>query len=515
LPEGHLAYFVMELVRELDLSTIESKIQDKDPRGTKPYSPRMMTMLLLYAYCIGVYSSRKIERATHENVAFRVIAGGEHPHFTRINEFRLEHRDALSAQFKNVLRLCQRAGLVSLGHVSLDGSKVQANASKHKAMSYGRMLEDEKRLAAEIEALIARADAVDAEEDQRLGPGSGLEDLPEELQRREARLARIREAKAKLEQEAAQTRAEQLLEQAEVQRQKAKDAEDPAERKRAATRARKSEERARALLADDEDGDGSSEDETNGASSAESDAASASPKAEGSVTNNTDDGDGSSSTSASTDDLPYHRVPSTPDGAPRPEAQRNFTDPDSRIMMKDGAYIQGYNTQSVVDDRAQIIVAHAVTNQAPDQEHLLPLMERTIANCGAVPEKLTADAGYFSQNNVQYCEERGLDPFISVQRKPVDGTQQPATSTTPAQQARQRMREKLASSPGRDVYARRKTITEPVFGQIKEARRFRRFSLRGLTKVRSEWGIICLCHNVLKLFAAIPTPARLIALAAE
>lgn len=500
----------MELVRELDLSAIESKIQDKDPRGTKPYSPRMMTMLLLYAYCIGVYSSRRIERATHENVAFRVLAGGEHPHFTRINEFRLEHRDALSAQFKNVLQLCQRAGLVSLGHVSLDGSKVQANASKHKAMSYGRMIEDEKRVAAEIEALLARADAVDAEEGQKLGPGRRLEDLPEDLQRREVRLARIREAKAKLEEEAAQTRAQQLLEQAEVQRQKAEDAEDPAERKRAATRARKSEERARALLAREEDSDRPSQ----GASSAESDAASPSRKAEGSATNDTDDPAGSSSTSASTDDLPHHRVPSTPDGAPRPEAQRNFTDPESRIMMKDGAYIQGYNTQSVVDDRAQIIVAHAVTNQAPDQEHLAPLMERTIANCGAVPEKLTADAGYFSQDNVQYCEERGVDPFISAQRKPVDETHQPTTSTTPAQQARQRMREKLASSIGRAVYARRKTITEPVFGQIKEARRFRRFSLRGLSKVRTEWGIICLCHNVLKLFAAIRTPARLTALSA-
>ena len=197
LPEGHLAYLVLEL-RELDLSAIEDAIQSKQGRGTRPYAPRMMTALLLYAYCVGVFSSRKVERSTYEDVAFRVLAGGEHPHFTTVNSFRLEHREVLAGLFVQVLKLCQRAGLCTVGHVSLDGSKVQGNASKHKAMSYGRMKEEEKRLAAEIEALLFHADETDRREDEQYGRDGRADDLPEEFQRRDGRLRRIREAKAGL-----------------------------------------------------------------------------------------------------------------------------------------------------------------------------------------------------------------------------------------------------------------------------------------------------------------------------
>lgn len=207
LPEGHLAYFVLELVEQLDLGQIERSIQSKDSRGTRPYSPGMMTALLVYAYCVGVYSSRKIERASYEDVAFRVLAGGQHPHFTRINAFRKTHLDALSGLFVQVLQLCRRAGLVKLGHVAMDGTKVQAAASKHKAMSYGRMSEEERRLKVQVEELLAQADAVDQEEDARYGEGQREEDLPEELRRREKRLERIQQAKAELEAEARASRA--------------------------------------------------------------------------------------------------------------------------------------------------------------------------------------------------------------------------------------------------------------------------------------------------------------------
>lgn len=247
LPEGHLAYFVLELVHDLDVSPIEDAIQSKDARGVRPYSPRMMTALLLYAYCTGVFSSRKIERASYQDVAFRVIAGGDHPHFTTVNAFRLEHRDALSGLFVQVLRLCARAGLHCVGHVSLDGSKVQANANKHKAMSYGRMKDEEKRLAAEIEALLFRAEQTDRCEDQQYGQDKRAEDLPEEFQRRDARLRRIREAKAALEKEAAQARAAHLRELAAAQRHKADVAADATERKQAATRAGQSERQADGL----------------------------------------------------------------------------------------------------------------------------------------------------------------------------------------------------------------------------------------------------------------------------
>jgi len=477
LPEGHLAYFVLELVRELDLKGIESALQEKDARGTRPYSPRMMTALLLYAYCVGVFSSRKIERATYEDVALRVLAGGEHPHFTTVNEFRLVHRAALASQFLQVLRLCRRAGLASLGHVSLDGSKVQANASKHKAMSYERMKEEEKRLAAEIEAILFRADEVDGHEDERYGRGQKAEQLPEEMQRRDARLTKIRAAKAELESEAKRARVEELLDQAKAQREHAETALDEVERKRAAARAGKAEEEARSL-SDDDDDDG------------------APPSGEG---------NGGS-------ELPHHRVPTTPAGEPTSKAQRNFTDADSRIMVKNGTFVQGFNAHVIVDGDHQIIVAEAVTNQPPDCEHLAPMVDRMVANCGEAPQTMTADAGYFSAQNAAYCEQNDIDAYIAL-RKSDDANALGRLPATRAQDARQVMYAKLTTEEGRATYARRKGIVEPVFGQIKEARRFRRFSLRGIDKVRAEWSIVCLCHNVLKLFRAIGSLTQLPAVA--
>jgi len=362
LPEGHLAYFILELVRELDVSAIEDAIQSKDGRGVRPYSPRMMTALLLYAYCVGVFSSRKIERATFENVAFRVLAAGEHPHFTTVNAFRLDHRDGLSALFVQVLKLCARAGLRTVGHVSLDGSKLQANASKHKSMTYGRMKDEDKRLAAEIEALLFRADQTDQQEDEQYGEGQRTDELPDEFQRREVRLRRIREAKAALEKEAAQARAAQLRELAAAQRRQAQQALDATERKRAATRASKSQQQADELSQRHDDGDG--------------------------------DGGGA------TTELSTHRVPTTPKGEPTDKAQRNFTDPDSRLMVRNGVFVQGYNAQAAVSE-SQVIVAHAVTNQPPDQEHLVPMLERVREHCGRLPEQLSADAGYLSERNIR------------------------------------------------------------------------------------------------------------------
>jgi transposase len=469
LPEGHLAYFVLELVRELDLSAIEDAIQSKDGRGTRPYSPRMMTALLLYAYCVGVFSSRKVERATYEDVAIRVLASGEHPHFTTVNWFRLEHRDALSGLFVQVLKLCERAGLRTVGHVSLDGSKVQANASKHKAMSYGRMKEDEKRLAAEIEALLFRADETDQREDEQYGREGRADDLPEEFQRRDARLRRIREAKAALEKEAAEARAAQLRELAAAQDKQAEVASDSAERKRAATRAAKSRQQADEL----------------------------SPR-----TDDDDDAGGGGATTT----LPSHRIPTTPQGEPTDKAQRNFSDPDSRIMVRNGVFLQAYNAQTIVSE-SQVIVAHAVTNQPPDQEHLVPMIERAGHNCGRLPAIVSADSGYWSERNVAYCDANGVDAYIATGRKDPDDPRLGRLPMTRAQEARWQMHQKVTSAAGRPIYARRKVIVEPVFGQIKQAMGFRRFSLRGLAKAAAEWGIVCLCHNLLKLHRALGPPA--------
>ncbi len=462
LPEGHLSYFVLEVSQALDLSRIEDAIQAKDGRGERPYPPAMMVALLVYGYCVGVFSSRRLARATYEDVAFRVISGGEHPHFTTVNQFRLEHREALAKLFVQVLRLCGKAGLVKLGHVAFDGSKVAANASKHKAMSYKRMQEEERRLAAEVEALLAKADETDRREDAEYGVGKAPEDLPEELRRRESRRSRIREAKAALEKEAAEARAEELREQARVQREKASDESvDPVERKRASTRAEKADEKARELTGKDSD----------------------------------DDGPGGAGTS----ELPHHRVPAETDGTPKPSAQRNFTDPDSRIMVKGGEVLQGYNAQAAVDAESQIIVAAAVTNQPPDQEHLAPMLGQVITNCGQAPAVATADSGYFSRENAEACAARGVDAYIAVGRNPAK-TSPASQSSTPAQQARAAMAAKLKTAEGKAIYARRKCIVEPAFGQIKQARGFRRFSFRGIDKVRAEWSFVCATHNLLKLF---------------
>ena len=384
LPADHLAYFVVDLVADLDLSEIDDALQTKDPRGVRPFSPRMMVAVVLYGYCTGVFSSRKMARATFEDVAFRVLAANEHPHFTTINGFRAQHRAALARLFVQVLRECQKCGLVKLGQVALDGTKLKANASKHKAMSYDRMRRDEEKLKAEIEGLLTQAEAADAEEDRELGEGQDFVDIPAELQRREDRLAKIRAARAELEEEAAAARAAELRAEAEALRTKA--AAPTTEPKRAARLgilADKREEAARKL--DDDDPD---------------------PPASGG------------------DELPRHQPPTTKSGEPTPKAQRNFTDPDSRIMVRDGAFVQGYNAQIAVDGHAQVIVAAGLSNQPPDVGYFVPMLDQIVDNCGAVPECTMADAGYFSAANVRAADHMGTEPFISVGRHRNDGTQE-------------------------------------------------------------------------------------------
>lgn len=469
LPEGHLAYFVLELVETIDLSAINAAIQEKDGRGERPYPPAMMVALLLYGYAVGVYSSRKIARATHEDVAFRVLAGGAHPHFTTINEFRNRYRAEYAELFKHVLKLCRAAGMVSLGHIAIDGTKLNANASKHKAMSYERMQEDEQWLTAEIEELLKKAEALDREEDRQFGAGKSGEDLPKELQLRESRLKKVREAKAALEKEAAEARAQQLRENAAGMREKAADATvNERERKAAATRAAKSEKQADALSKDDSDDE---------------------PKCGG-------------GTSA---DLPTHRVSTELDGTPKPKSQRNFTDPDSRIMMRNTEVVQAFNAQIAVDAESQVIVAEGVSNQPPDAEYFEPMLERIVENCdGDAPIAVSADNGYLSKAAIDAAKRHGVNAHLAFGREEKAPKKSPTTEAlTPAQKARAAMRRKLGTPTGKAIYARRKCIVEPAFGQIKEARRFRRFSMRGLPKVRDEWTLVCLTHNLLKLFRSL------------
>jgi transposase len=424
LPEDHLAYFVLDTVGELDLSAI-TKEYEKELRGYPPHHPVMMVALLLYAYCVGVPSSRKIEKRTYEDIAFHVIAAGQHPDHVRISEFRRRHLGALAELFIQVLQLCRKAGLVKLGHVALDGTKMKANASKHKAMSYDRMGKDEEKLKQKVQELLDAAEQADAEEDSRYGTDRRGDELPEELRRATTRLARIRALKAELEAEAKEQQ----------QAVQGKDDEPPA--------------------------------------------------------------------SGGSTDLPEHQVPTTKDGTPTDKAQRNFTDGDSRIMKSADGFVQGYNAQAVVDEDHQIIVAQAVTNQPPDVQHLPPMLEQTIANCEQTPDKISSDAGYFSEDNVAYSLNQDVDPYIATGRRKHHEPPPVVRGRPPKEQTlKQEMARKLATKKGAAIYARRKAIVEPVFGQIKEARGFRRFLLRGLEKVRGEWSLIALTHNLLKLHVA-------------
>jgi len=347
LGEGHLAYFIQDVVGELDLSVMYA--DHESDCGQPAYDPQMMVGLLLYGYCVGIVSSRKLERATHEQVPFRLLTADQDPDHDTICTFRCRHLEALSELFVQVLRLCQQAGLVKFGHVALDGTKMQANASKHKAMSYGRMKQEIARLEGEVEQLLSEAEAVDSPEDEQYGVGNRGDELPEELRYRQQRLERIRQAKAALE---AQVR----------HRQQSK----------------------------------------------------------------TDDDDDSDEHAAVDSDRP----PPTPED----RAQRNFTDPESRILKDSAtkAFVQAYNCQTAVEDTTQVIVAADTTQQANDKQQIAPMTEQVQKNTAKLPREVSADAGYFSKANVEHLTNSGIDPYIATkQRRHTDKSAPPPRGRIP------------------------------------------------------------------------------------
>jgi transposase len=430
LPADHLARFIAELVDEhLDLSRIMASFTEG--RGAPPYDPRLMVRVLLYGYCVGVRSSRKLEAACTDVVAFRWLAGGSGPDYRSIARFRRRHLSALGQLFVQALALCQAAGMVRLGRVALDGTKLRANASRRKAMSYARMSEKEKILAQEVSDLLAEAEAIDKAEDTRFGKNRRGDELPAELARREDRLVKIREAKAALEAEAAQ---------------------------RAAAAARERSE-------------GRGEDEQSIEATVQAAAAAAVPK---------------------------------------PKAQRNFTDPDSRIMKtSDGSFHQCFNAQAVVDDCHQIIIATDVNNCAADGATLIPMCEQATVNVGTAPGQILADAGYCSADNLeraaQFTDSYGSEFFIATGRASHDDPAPVAPRGPIPKNAtrKQRMARKLRTKPGRAAYARRKVIVEPVFGQMATLQNAKQLLLRGIDGARGEWLLLSACHNLRKLHGHI------------
>ncbi|MGH6691688.1 MAG: IS1182 family transposase [Gammaproteobacteria bacterium] len=404
VPEGHLARGVGDLVDTLDLSAIEDTYAEE--RGYPPYHPRMMVKLLVYGYCTGTYSSRRIAERLVDSVAFRFLAAGNQPDFRTISDFRKRHGEALERLFDQVLEVCQKAGLVKLGKVAVDGTKIKANASKHKAMSYGRMKQKESDLRKQVREMLKRAEQIDKEEDRLYGPDKSGDELPAEFARAETRLKKIREAKAALEAEA---RAQAI--------EKGKDPDD---------------------------------------------------------------------------------------ATPPDKAQRNFTDSDSKIQKTKDGYIQGYNAQVAVDDTFQVIVSQHVTPTAPDVNELMPAIDSIKKKLRRKPKAVLADAGYWSEKNVEDLNKNRIEAYIATERQKHGEKPPPIRGRPPAGLSmRQKMARKLRTVAGRKVYSRRKTIVEPVFGQIKQARSFRQFLRRGLENVRHEWALVCTAHNILKLFTAI------------
>jgi len=407
VPAGHPAHLVREIVREeLELGAILSTYEE--PRGYPPFHPGMMTALLLYSYAQGVYSSRRIAKACEERVDVMAVTGLARPDFRTISEFRKRHLAALADLFVQVLALCRQAGLVKLGHVALDGSKIKANASKHKAMSYGRMVKAEAELAAEVDGWLKAAEAQDRVEDAEHGAGSRGDELPAWVADKAQRLAKIRAAKAALEAEA----------------KAAAEAKDAAPKRHRGG-----------------------------------------------------------------------RKPQHPPGQPKPQAQRNLTDADSCIMVGKDGFIQAYNAQIAVDAKAQIILAHRLAGTPSDQAAVVPLVDAVKAHAGARPREVSADAGFCSEATLAAMAERRIKTYFATGRAkdPAGGEAQRRGPLVAA------MRDKLRRAGRRSRYRLRKQVVEPVFGQIKQARGFRQFLLRGRDKVAHEWALLCTAHNLAKL----------------
>lgn len=411
LPENHLAYFVSDVVDQVDLSAIEAYYEQEE-RGYPPYHPRMMTKILVYGYCVGVFSSRRLRKRLQEDVAFRVLAAGNEPDFRTISDFRKIHLAALEGLFQQVLRMALELGAMKLGRVAIDGSKMKANASKHKAMSYKRMKEQERRLREEVRRLLRKAEAIDAEEDAQYGPNNLGDELPVELQRREERLQHIREAKRAL------------------------------------------EERARAEA-----------------------------EAEGK------------------DQEEQEKV------KPEAKAQYNFTDPESRILKGPDSFVQGYNAQIAVEPVLQLIVGQAVTQDANDKKQLLPMILKVKEQSGQKPTAALADNGYLSEENLRGAAKMRVETYLAASKQKHSQIVPPCPRGPIPKGATllERMRRKLQTVAGRAIYARRKVIVEPVFGQIKQRQGFRQFLLRGIDKVRGEWALVCMTHNILKVHRACCT----------
>jgi transposase len=460
LPRDHAVFLLEDLVEALDLTPITSEYERGDGRGQPPYHPRFMTKLLLHAYCEGETSSREIMRKTYEDIGYRVLCVGQHPDFRTISDFRERHLPAFGVLLKETVRLAKELGQVRLEHVAQDGTKVLANASKHKAMTDERMGQTDERLGREIAEILEQARQRDAAEDVRYGRAGTGDELAAAEQRevdfRQTRRRRIQAARAALEARAAAEAAAQA----------------PAAPQRPSVR----------VVAPELPHEEGPEPTSGAAAAAPSSSRPqltlvATPPTPGSV------------------DVDQAREP--PAVAPAPTEQYSFTDDASRIMPSKDGFVQAYNAQAAVDSYRQIIVACEVTDAPTDIRQLQPLLDQVRQMTGCLPGEYSADSGYWSAENVTTLEQRGVDAYIPPRRPPRRRDGSPSESLpTPLVE---RMQAKLTTPAGKRTYSLRMETAEPVFGQMKDGRGLRRFRMRGLAKVRGEWALWCATHNLLKL----------------
>ncbi len=433
LSENHLSYFISELVDHMDLTEIYGDYMNT--RGKPAFDPRLLLKLLIYGYCVNVRSSRKIEKKTFEDIPFRVLAADQHPDHDTISEFRRRHLSSFSVLFLQVLEVAKKAGLVKAGHISLDGTKVKANAKKSKSRKYSEMLKTTEDLETEIAQILAEAEETDRREDKLYGKGKTGEELPKKLLDKKKRKALIEKLIRETEAEA-EDRGRELRE----------------EKKRKAQQDSRWEEETGQKI---------------------------------------------------------ERRPPTapPEGEPAPitEARRNPTDFESRIMKdsQTGGYIQGYNCQAAVDADSQVIVAADVVNNTNDKQLLVPMMDQVKSNIGLDPQTATADNGYYSERDIVSLMERGIDPYVPPTKNTKGKRRIPVGRNGKKRTVTEHMRDKLETKTGHEIYKTRKSITEPVFGQIKEQMGFRSFLLRGLEKAKAEWQLIAMGHNIRKIYRAL------------
>ena len=451
LPKDHTARFISEVVDELlDLSVIYASYVEAS--GAPPYNPTMMLKLLLYAYSTGVTSSREMERRCHVDIAFRWLSANTTPDYRSLARFRRRHEEALGDLFNQVLVLCSEAGLIKLGRVALDGTKLRASASRRKSMSYSRLGPRIAELEAQVATILAEAEATDLAEDEAFGVDKRGDEIPEELRRRETRIAKMRKAKEAIEQEA---------------KEKAQ---------------AKADERAKAET-------------TTKVSKKVKTSTDTETKAVG------DDTKGTGSTQVNADTA----APPTP-VRPNPKAQRSFTDPDSRMMKTNEGFHYAYNAQAVVDEGSQVIVATKVTQSAGDVNELIPMIEATkasleAANISCSPRVFLADAGYCSEANLTHITKFDINASIATGRfKHNERVSDSPRGRIPKDATRrERMARSLRTKSGRIDYARRKAIVEPAFGQMKVRQKAGYLRLRGLQGAQIEWTLHSICHNLRKL----------------